>query len=240
MARRRSHYTHPTAPPDHAGNPLESDRGRRTPTAVVKRLSLYSRVLQGLERDKVEKVSSNALAVLLGLNSAQVRKDLATFGEFGVPGFGYRVADLRRELKKILGTDRENQVALVGVGHLGTALVSYGGFTRQGFRIVCAFDKVVPGRALGPDRVPVYPIEDLEAKLAGLELRFAILAVPGDAAQAMADRLVACGVEGILNFVPVRLRTPDHVKVHDVDLALEMESLCFYLNGAADGFGGMR
>lgn len=232
MARRRNPRPVPDAPPTPA-----DDRNRRTPTAVVKRLSLYSRVLQALERDRVEKVSSSALARMLGLNSAQVRKDLATFGEFGVPGFGYRVADLRRELKKILGTDRENHVALVGVGHLGTALVSYGGFGRQGFRIVCAFDRVVPGRPLGPDRVPVFPIDELETRLAGLDLRFAILAVPSDAAQAVADRLVACGVDGILNFVPVRLRTPRHVKVHDVDLALEMESLCFYLKGDTDAFG---
>jgi redox-sensing transcriptional repressor len=235
MARRRTR-TSPASQPSAAHD--ENDRNRRTPTAVVKRLSLYSRVLQALERDKVEKVSSSALARLLGLNSAQVRKDLATFGEFGVPGFGYRVADLRRELRTILGTNRENHVALVGVGHLGTALVSYGGFARQGFRIVCAFDKVVPGRALGPDRVPVFPIEELETRLRGLDLRFAILAVPSDAAQAVADRLVASGVDGILNFVPVRLHTPHHVKVHDVDLALEMESLCFYLKGAGDDFGG--
>lgn len=210
--------------PDHLLSPAE----RRIPAAVIKRLSLYARALQNLERDKVEKVSSTELARALGLNSAQVRKDLATFGQFGVPGFGYPVADLRKQVRQILGTDREIHVALVGVGHLGTALLSYAGFRRQGFRIVCAFDKEVKGERVGEDQVPVYDVEELEKRLREHEITFAILTVSVDAAQSIANRLVAGGVTAILNFVPVRLQLPAQVTVHYVDLALEMESLSYY------------
>jgi len=207
----------------------EDGQQRRIPGAVIKRLSLYSRALQTLERNKVEKVSSTELAKELGLNSAQVRKDLAYFGQFGVPGFGYPVEDLRKNLRRILGTDREIRVALVGAGNLGKALLSYGGFGRQGFKIRWAFD-VSPGSdGIGPERIPVYPIDRLEEiiEVEGVEL--VILTVPADASQSVTDRVVAAGVTAILNFVPSRLQTPDHVKVHYVDLAIEMESLSFYL-----------
>lgn len=224
--------------PGKSGDPSENSdprtdgdnlRDRRIPPAVVRRLSLYSRVLQFLERHKVEKISSTDLARELGLNSAQVRKDLAYFGQFGVPGFGYHVADLRRNLKRILGTDREIHVALIGVGNLGTALLSYGGFARQGFQIVCAFDEAVRERHIGPERVPVHHIDSLERVLELEKIQIVVLTVPAEAAQGLADRLVAAGVTAILNFVPMRLQTPDHVKVHYVDLAIELESLSFYL-----------
>lgn len=225
MAARRD--ARPDGQDDDIGG--DSLRDRRIPPAVVKRLSLYSRVLQFLERHKVEKISSTDLARELGLNSAQVRKDLAYFGQFGVPGFGYHVSDLRRNLKRILGTDREIPVALVGVGNLGTALLSYGGFARQGFRMACAFDETVRDRIVGPDKVPVHDIRDLESVLARERIQLVVLTVPVEAAQGLADRLVAAGITAILNFVPMRLHTPEHVKVHYVDLAIELESLSFYL-----------
>lgn len=202
---------------------------RKIPKAVIKRLSLYSRVLQNLERDKVEKVSSTRLAELLGINSAQVRKDLAYFGQFGVPGYGYHVSELRRNLKRILGTDREIRVALVGVGHLGTALLSYGGFRKQGFRIMCAFDREKRDAVVGEEKIHVYNVSELQRRIAQHRVDFAILTVPQEAAQAVTDKLVEAGITAILNFVPTRLQTPDHVKVHYVDLALEMESLSYYL-----------
>ena len=201
----------------------------RIPKAVVKRLSLYSRVLTDLEMGNVEKISSQELAEHLGLNSAQVRKDLAYFGQFGVPGFGYYVTDLRTNLKRILRTDREVRVALVGVGNLGSALVGYGGFSRQGFKILCAFDS--DARKVGHPRcgVPVRAIDDLEDELVRNPIDIAILAVPPEACQPLADRLVKAGVSGILNFVPKRLLVPPTVKVHYVDLAIELESLSYYL-----------
>jgi redox-sensing transcriptional repressor len=172
---------------------------RRIPKAVIKRLSLYSRVLQQLERDKVEKVSSTDLGLHLGVNSAQVRKDLAYFGQFGVPGFGYPVRELRRHIKHILGTDREIRVGLVGVGNLGTALLSYGGFARQGFHLVCGFDLIVPEGGAGPSGVPIYHIDEIEARIATHGIELVILAVSGDSAQAIADRVISAGVNAILN-----------------------------------------
>lgn len=220
---------HATFRPESAVPSSPNQEKKPIPPAVIKRLSLYSRVLQALDRDKVEKVSSTELAKLLEINSSQVRKDLAHFGQFGVPGFGYPVKELRQNLKFILGTDKEVGVALVGVGHLGTALLSYGGFALQGFRILCAFDLVVEAETIGPDKVRVYPLNELEPKIKQLQLNFAILTVPVQAAQEMTDRLVDSGITAIMNFVPTRLRVPDSVKVHYVDLALEMETLSYYL-----------
>jgi redox-sensing transcriptional repressor len=208
--------------PEHSGKKV-------IPPAVIKRLSLYSRALYALDRDKVEKVSSTDLAKMLELNSSQVRKDLAHFGQFGVPGFGYPVKELRQNLKSILGTDKEVGVALVGVGHLGTALLSYGGFALQGFRILCAFDLIVEKEIVGSDKVRVYRLDELETRIKQLQLNIAILTVPTHAAQEMTDRLVNAGIIALMNFVPTRLRVPDHVKVHYVDLALEMETLSYYL-----------
>ena len=221
-------------PPDAPSLPSSSrnagEDAECIPAAVIKRLSMYSRVLQLLELNKVEKISSTELARQLGLNSSQVRKDLAHFGQFGVPGFGYYVADLRRRVKQILGTDKEIAVGLVGVGHLGTALLSYGGFSRQGFRIACGFDVKPPDPpVVGPMNAPVYPIGELEARLAEHCIGMAILTVPADAAQPLVNRLASAGVTAILNFVPRRLEAPDHVKIHYVDLAIEMESLSYYL-----------
>ncbi len=213
--------------PESEHQELSGDR--KIPAAVIKRLSLYTRALQNLERNKVEKVSSTELAKELGLNSAQVRKDLAYFGQFGVPGFGYPVGELRKKLKHILGTDRKINVALIGVGHLGKALLSYGGFNRQGFRMRWAFDIEVRDKTIGAEKVPVYNISELEQVVRRENIELVILTVPAEAAQGIADRVVGAGVSAILNFVPKRIQTPPHVKVHYVDLAIEMESLSFYL-----------
>lgn len=213
----------PLRSPDHA------ESIARIPKAVIKRLSLYSRILQDLAMSNVEKVSSRELAEQLGLNSAQVRKDLAYFGQFGVPGLGYYVSDLRQNLKRILRTDREVRVALVGVGNLGLALMSYGGFSKQGFKIVVAFD--TDRRKVGTVRnsIQVYSVDELEKQLKHLGIDIAIMAVSQDAGQEIADRLVKAGVTAILNFVPRRLIVPSNVKVHYVDLAIEIESLSYYL-----------
>lgn len=209
--------------------PESQERIARIPKAVIKRLSLYSRVLQSLEWGNVEKVSSQELAEHLGLNSAQVRKDLAYFGQFGVPGLGYFVSDLRANLKRILGTDRFVRVVLFGVGNLGSALMGYGGFGRQNMQFVMAFDSD-PAKA-GSEwfGVPIHHVDEMEARLAGAEADIAVLTLPAQVAQPITDRLVRCGIGGILNFVPMRLIVPQGVKVHSVDLAIEIESLSYYL-----------
>lgn len=210
-------------------DPAQPPRLDKIPSAVVRRLALYSRLLSDLELNNVEKISSSELADLLGINSAQVRKDLAYFGQFGVPGFGYYIKDLRENLKRILRSDREVRVILVGVGNLGSALVSYGGFQRQGFKIDMAFD--ADRRKAGSSRgdLAVYHIDELEDRLRESGADIAVLAVPTEACQGVADRLIKAGIRGILNFVPKRLTVPEHVKVHYVDLSIEMETLSYYL-----------
>lgn len=209
--------------------PIDPDR---IPRAVIKRLSLYSRILQSFEFQGIEKISSAELARRLGLNSAQVRKDLACFGQFGVPGFGYHVNDLRRQVRSILKTDREMRVILVGVGNLGSALMSYRGFLKQGFTMLFGFD--VNPRAAGDrarSKVPIYDIRDLESKISGQGVDIAVLAVPTDVVQEVANRVVKCGVNAILNFVPMRIEVPARVQVRYVDLSLELESLAYYVQG---------
>jgi redox-sensing transcriptional repressor len=204
-------------------------RGKKIPKAVIKRLSLYARALKIFSVNRIEKLSSQELGETLGINPAQVRKDLAYFGQFGIPGVGYNVHDLRKRIKGILGTDRTVRIALVGVGNLGQALMSYATFRQEGFLIVAAFDS--DKRKVGAERggVRIYHADQLTAKLKELAIDIVILAVPIAAAQALADTIVAAGIQAILNFVPVRLVVPPHVKVHYVDLTIEIESLSYYL-----------
>lgn len=199
------------------------------PKAVVKRLSLYSRVLQNLEMKSISKISSKKLSEHLGLNPAQVRKDLAYFGQFGVPGVGYYVTELRSQIKRILQTDRSVHVAIVGVGNLGQALLSYSGFERQGFQIVGAFDIDHAKVGTTVRDVQIYHMDELEHRVRLLAVEILVLALLPESAQAAADRAVKCGITAILNFVPVRLVVPPYVKVHYVDLSIELESLAFYL-----------
>ncbi len=204
--------------------------GHKIPKAVIKRLSLYARALQKFSISGVDKISSKELGDALGLNSAQVRKDLAYFGQFGVPGLGYYVEDLRSRIKGILGTDRTVQLALVGVGNLGQALLSYTTqFQREGFRVVAAFD--ADKRKVGGDRmgVPVYHATELAERIRELRVDIIILSVPAGVAQQVVDTAVEAGVTAILNFVPERLIAPKHVKIHYVDLSIEVESLSYYL-----------
>lgn len=220
----------PETPPPAASGPEGASPARRPSNAVIKRLSLYSRVLQALEYENIEKVSSAELARRLGLNPSQVRKDLAHFGTFGVPGFGYSVGDLRQKIRGILGKDRVVHVILVGVGNLGSALMSYGGFLKQGFEMMWGFDAdPVAARARSRTQIPIFHVDDLEKQLVGKSVDIAVLALPATEAQLIADRLVKLGVDAFLNFVPCHLDVPANVKVRYVDLALELESLSFYL-----------
>lgn len=197
------------------------------PKAVVNRLSLYLRELEHLVRDGHETISSTRLGIVLGFSDAQVRKDLAYFGHFGYPGIGYRCDELIAAIKRILGTDQQWPVALVGVGNLGRALLGYRGFAQRGFRIVAAFDTA--GDKVG-DTVEGLVVQHLDRlpELAEVHrIRLGMIAVPSPSAQLVADRLVAVGVEGILNFAPVTINLPDEVSRVGVDLAIELEQLAF-------------
>ncbi|HEX3998859.1 MAG TPA: redox-sensing transcriptional repressor Rex [Pirellulales bacterium] len=197
------------------------------PKAVVSRLSLYLRELQHLVRDGQATTSSSHLGSLLGFTDAQVRKDLAYFGHFGYPGIGYRCDELIVAIRRILGTDQNWSVAIVGTGNLGRALLGYKGFGNQNFRIVAAFD--VDPHKIGTtvDGVRVFHIDDAASVVKQHRIRLAMIVVPAAAAQTVADKLVAAGVEGIVNFAPVTITLPEGVTQVGVDLAIELEQLSF-------------
>jgi len=205
----------------------EPASAKSVPQAVVSRLSYYLRELQHLLRQGVQTISSSQLGQRLGFTDAQVRKDLAYFGQFGYPGIGYRCQELAEAIRRILGTDQQWAVALVGVGHLGQALLGYKGFTQQGFVFHAAFD--VNPRVIGKqiEGIPIYSLDRLPEVIRSHKIRLGIIAVPASAAQGVADRLVEAGIQGILNFAPVTITVPPQVSLVGVDLAMELEQLSF-------------
>lgn len=224
-----------TTPNTSANGPRKAGGGP-VPEPAIRRLSLYLRQLEAFQASGLLTVSSKQLADPLGFTDAQVRKDLGYFGQFGKPGKGYSVTSMIATIRKILGTDTIWNVLLVGAGNLGTALAGYRGFARKGFRIVAAFDKDPDriGQSLGGyPSLTVQPMEQLPEVVRQTEAHLAILAVPADAAQSVAERLVQAGVYGILNFAPVTLATPREVMVNDVDLAVELEQLAFHVTSRA-------
>ena len=205
-------------------------RNEEIPNPAVYRLSFYLRQLESFRRGDRHTISSKQLGEALGYSDAQVRKDLAYFGQFGHPGIGYRVDDLIQQLKKILGTDKIWNVLLVGAGNLGRALLAYKGFVRKGFRMVAIFDTDATkvGRKIG--ELQIRSDQDIAAVVSELQIRVAMLAVPVEAAQGVADQLVGAGIKGILNFAPVALNVPADVVVQSVDLALQLEQLSFRMS----------
>jgi redox-sensing transcriptional repressor len=202
---------------------------RKIAESTVRRLSLYLRFLEEFEGQGIETVSSEALATRGGTTSAQVRKDLSFFGSFGKRGLGYSVPELVRKLRDILGLGRSYRVAVLGAGKIGSAMVQYRGFSQRGFEIVAIFDND-PAKIGQPwDGLRVRDVQELEAELAQHPVDIAVLAVPAEAAQPLADRLVAAGIKAILNFAPVPLAVPDHVALKTVNLALELETLSYAL-----------
>jgi redox-sensing transcriptional repressor len=159
-----------------------------------------------------------------------VRKDLAYFGQFGHPGIGYRVDDLIAQVRRILGTDRTRNVVLVGAGNVGRALSAYRGFNAKGFRLVAVFDNdpTKVGRKLG--NFTIQPLSDIEATVQNEAVKLAILAVPADSAQDVADQLIAAGVRGLLNFAPISLSVARDVALSTVDVAVQLEQLSFQVN----------
>ncbi len=199
------------------------------PKKAIYRLSIYNRCLQRLVENDQKTVSSTALAKAAGVKPSQLRKDLAYFGQFGTRGLGYPVETLATMIRDALGREKLQPVVLVGAGNLGSALLRYQGFQKEGFEVVAAFDadpEAVKARGV---TVPVFSEKELEVKIAEEQVRLAILCVPGVIAQSLANRLVAAGVQGILNFSPVMLEVPAEVVVNNVDLALELEHLSFFV-----------
>ena len=204
------------------------------PKAAVGRLSLYLRQLERFVRDGTIKVSSRRLGESLGISDAQVRKDLAYFGQFGHAGIGYQAEELMQAIRHILGTDHEWPVALVGIGNLGRALVGYRGFRRLGFQIRAIFDLDSKKVGLAVAGIRVESAAVLEERIRELSIALGIIAVPADAAQSVADSLVAAGVRGILNFAPAPIIVPKNVSVSSVDLAIHLESLSYRVRSGTE------
>jgi redox-sensing transcriptional repressor len=197
---------------------------------TTNRLSVYLRCLNALDAAGVRTVSSQMLAEQFHLNAAQIRKDLAYFGEFGVRGVGYYVKDLKRHLRQILGLDRKVRVAIMGAGNLGLALADYPGFRQEGFEIAALFDNVttkVGQQSRGG--VPILDIKELKRFVSREKVGIAVIAVPGPSAQQVVNLVVSAGVKAVLNFSPGTLRVPSDVKVKGVDLTVSLESLSFFL-----------
>ena len=211
----------------------ESNKGHtaeQVSELTTNRLSVYLRCLNALESAGVRTISSQALAEQFHLNAAQIRKDLAYFGEFGVRGVGYYVRDLKRHLRQILGLDQKLRVAIMGAGNLGLALADYPGFRQEGFEISALFDvlreKVGHQSRLG---VPIYDVHDLKKISKRDAIRIAVIAVPAPSAQHVLNLVVGSGIKAVLNFSPGALEVPAGVKLKSVDLTVSLESLSFFL-----------
>lgn len=201
---------------------------------TVRRLSVYHRILDTIEQQGTEVVSSATLAELAGTNSAQIRKDLSYFGNFGKRGRGYQVATLKEQIKAILGLDHSWRVVLAGAGNLGHALCSYKDFERHGFDIVAVFD--IDPQKVGTDweGIPIRHIDDCDAVIKESGVELAIIATPGQAAQQVVDRLREAGVRGFLNFAPQKIEAGARTSLRNVDITIELEGLTYALNSSRD------
>jgi redox-sensing transcriptional repressor len=202
---------------------------RKIAESTVRRLSLYLRFLEEFEAQGASTISSAALATRGGTTSAQVRKDLSFFGSFGKRGMGYAVPALKAQLQEILGLDRRYRVVVVGAGKIGSALVQYHGFRDRGFDLVAIYDDDPQKIGRSWNGMSVRDIAQLERDLKHDPADIAAVVTPAEAAQAVADRLVASGVTAILNFAPVQLQVPERVAVKTVNLVLELEALSYVL-----------
>lgn len=197
--------------------------------ATVDRLPLYYRTLRSSQEEGLEIISSEELGNRLGVTPEQIRKDLAAFGQFGKKGVGYYVRELIRNIGEILGLDRRWSFAVVGIGHLGWALVHYRNFNALGFNLAAMFD-VNPekiGQVIGG--VTIDPVDRIEEVIKDRQILIGVIAVPQAQAQEVADKLVAAGVRGIWNFAPCKINVPESVKVVNEDLSVGLSSISYYL-----------
>lgn len=196
---------------------------------TTNRLSIYLRCLNELSAKGVNTISSDGLAKRFHLNSAQIRKDLAYFGEFGVRGVGYYVDDLRDQLTKILGLNNEHRVGIIGAGRLGMALSDYHGFTQSNFSVLALFDADRSKIGLMADNVMIYDIDELDKVVAEHEIDVIIIAVPAEYAQDVLEKVTKTGIKAVLNFAPTPLKIDENIKLKSVDLTISLESLSYFL-----------
>jgi redox-sensing transcriptional repressor len=199
------------------------------PRKTIYRLSLYLRCLARLKDNKIQTVSSEMLAKVAAVKPTQLRKDLTYLGQFGTRGLGYEVSELSKRISDELGTTRLQPVVLVGVGHLGLALLSYRGFEKEGFEIVAAFD-IEPNRKREKQVTqPILHMDALPEFAREHKIKMAILTVPAAVAQEVTNLLVDSGIAGVLNFAPIVLHVPEEVMVNNVNLAIELENLSYFI-----------
>lgn len=216
-------------------------RSVRIPNVAVRRLPVYLRALTELSQRGVQIVSSAELSRHTGYSSEQIRKDLAYFGAFGTRGVGYNSDLLIERIRSILGLNRTIPAALVGAGHLGTALARYNIIRDHDIKITAIFDNDPAKVGDNIEGVPIYHAEQLHEIISQRMIKLVILAVPGPVAQQVVDSVVGAGVKAILNFAPVNLAVPDDVFVQDIDLSLELQSLAYYVSGEwTSGRNGRR
>jgi len=199
------------------------------PDIVIGRLPIYLRALTHLLDTGQEFTSSQELGRILGIGSAQIRKDLSHFGEFGKQGTGYEISYLREQISKILNVDRDWPVALVGFGDLGQAIAHYGGFATKGFHIEIVFDSDSGKIGQQVNETQVQDVKDLDEVISKQRIKIAIIAVPAPVAQKVADKLIEAGVRAILNYAPITLTVPDYVRVQYIDPVVHLQKMSYYL-----------
>lgn len=203
---------------------------KKIPETTIRRLSLYFRQLSFLEKSGIVSISSSGLSQRLGFTDAQIRRDFSYFGQFGQSGIGYPVSELKKVIAKILGLDHKIwNVALVGVGNLGCALLAYKGFKEQGFFIKAAFDS--NPRKIGRSfrGIKIGSLKKISSLIKERDITIGIIAVPSEAAQEVANILSRSGIRGIINFAPVRINVPSRIIVRNVDLSMELENISYFL-----------
>ena len=210
---------------------MKNQKADKISELTTSRLSIYLRCLNELAAEGLKTISSEGLAEKFHLNSAQIRKDLAYFGEFGVRGVGYYIESLRDHLTKILGLDEEHRVGIIGAGRLGAALADYYGFARSNFHVAALFDtdenKI--GKRVGEAKILVYDLNTLPQVVKKEKIDVAVIAVPAQFAQPVLDAVVEAGIKAVLNFAPTPLKAESDVKLKTVDLTISLEGLSYFL-----------
>jgi redox-sensing transcriptional repressor len=207
----------------------ETSADSAVPDIVVARLPIYLRALATMQAGGKQYTSSQEMADLLGISSAQIRKDLSHFGEFGKQGTGYSINELHNRLRHILNLEQDWNVIVIGAGHIGSAVASYSGFEHRGFRVAGIFDNDPRKVGLSLGQFQVIDIRDLAFFVRQNQVQLAMITVPAQYAQAVADQCVAAGIRGILNYAPVNLSVPDHVNVQNIDPVLHLQHMTYYL-----------
>ena len=207
---------------------------KNIPSVTINRLSLYYRciekIIETTEKREFKIISSSEIAEMTGFNPAQIRRDLAYFGEFGKRGLGYPLVDLSEALKKILGLNKKWSIIIAGAGNLGQALVKYKGFKKRGFIIKGLFDNSPLTINKKINNILIYDIEEIEKFIRINKIKIGLLTVPASVAQEVAEKMVRGGIKSILNFAPVHIKLPPEIKIHNVDLSIEFEELTYYLS----------